>query len=286
MFCFAPSSFFSYGTQDMRRFVAGAAMAAVVGMTAGCGISQQQEVEIGQSQAQQVNAQLPIVTNTAVNRYLNTLGDSLAKLTSRSDLTWTFYMVNTNDFNAFALPGGYIYVNRGVAERSDRMDQFASVIAHEIGHVVLRHSVKQMEQMQGANVAAGVACALTSICSSGIGQAGIQVAGGAIFAKFSRDDEAQADAAGVEEMVRAGINPNGMPEMFEKLLAERQSQPGALDAWFADHPLEEDRISNTRAQIQKYNAAVIRTLTSDSRAFQDFKALVRSLPAPPVQRAR
>ena len=68
-------------------------------------------------------------------------------------------MVNTNDFNAFALPGGYVYVNRGVAERSDRMDQFASVLAHEIGHVVLRHSVKQMEQMQGANVGVGGRCA-------------------------------------------------------------------------------------------------------------------------------
>jgi predicted Zn-dependent protease len=268
----------------MRRFVAGAAMAAVVIGVAGCGISQQQEVEIGQTQAQQVNAQLPIIQDVTINRYLKTLGDSLARLTSRGDLDWHFYMVNTNDFNAFALPGGYIYVNRGVAERSDRLDQFASVVAHEIGHVVLRHSVKQMEQMQGANIGVSVACVLTSVCNSGLGQAGIQVAGSAIFAKFSRQDEAEADGAGVEELVRAGINPNGMPEMFEKLLTERQSQPGALDAWFADHPLEEDRITNTRAQIAKYNPAVIKTLSSDSRAFQDFKARVRSLPAAPVSR--
>src|SRR3954469_11255725 len=265
----------------MRRFVAGAAMATVLGMSAGCGISQQQEVELGAQQAQQVNAQLPIIQDPTVNRYLNTLGDSLARLTSRGDLDWHFYMVNTNDFNAFALPGGYIYVNRGVAERSDRVDQFASVIAHEIGHVVLRHSVKQMEQMQGANLGVSVACALTSVCNSGIGQAGIQVAGSAIFAKFSRQDEAEADAAGVEELVRAGINPNGMPEMFEKLLAERQRSPGTLDAWFSDHPLEESRIQSTRNQIQGMNAAVLRTLSSDTRAFQDFKARVRSLPAAP-----
>src|SRR3954452_11524000 len=224
----------STGLETMRRFAAGAAMDAMVVSAAGCGISQRQEVELGASQAQQVNAQLPIVQDPTINRYLNTLGDSLARLTSRGDLDWHFYMVNTSEFNAFALPGGFIYVNRGVAERSDRLDQFASVIAHEIGHVVLRHSVKQMEQMQGANVGAGVLCALTSVCNSGLGQAGIQIAGSAIFAKFSREDEAQADAAGVDEMVRAGINPNGMPEMFEKLLAERQTQPGALDAWFAD----------------------------------------------------
>src|SRR4029079_447913 len=265
----------------MRRFVAGAAMTALVGMSAACGISQQQEVEIGAQQAQQVNAQLPIIQDPAINRYLNTVGDSIAHTTARSDLDWHFYLVNTNDFNAFALPGGYIYVNRGVVERSDRLDQFASAVAHEIGPVVLRDSGKQMEQMQRASVGAGVLCALTSVCNSGLGQAGIQIAGSAVFAKFSRDDEAQADAAGVDELVRAAINPNGMREMFEKLLAERQSQPGALDAWFADHPLEETRINDTRAQVAKINPAIIRTLTSDTRAFQDFKARVRSLPPPP-----
>jgi predicted Zn-dependent protease len=258
-------------------------MAAAV-VLAGCAISQQQEIQIGAEQSQQVNAQLPIIQDPAVNRYLNILGDSIAHVTSRADLEWHFFMVNTNDFNAFALPGGYIYVNRGVAERSDHLDQFASVIAHEIGHVVLRHSVKQMQQMQGANVAATAACVLTSICSTGIGQAGIQVGGAAIFAKFSREDEAQADAAGVEELVRANINPNGMPEMFQKLLNERQTSPGALDAWFADHPLEEDRIQATQAQIAKYDPAIIRSLPTDSPAFQQFRARVRSLPAAPQAR--
>jgi predicted Zn-dependent protease len=257
-------------------------MAAVVGMSAGCGISQQQEVQVGAEQAQQVNAQLPIIQDPAINRYLNILGDSIARVTSRADLDWHFYMVNSNDFNAFALPGGFIYVNRGVAERSDRMDQFASVVAHEIGHVVLRHSVKQMEQMQGANVGVTIACVLTNVCNSGLAQAGINVAGQAVFAKFSREDEAQADAAGVEELVRAGINPNGMPQMFEKLIAERQSRPSGLETWFATHPLEEDRVQNTRNQVAAVNPAIIRTLTSDTRAFQDFKARVRELPAPTV----
>ena len=266
----------------MRRFVAGAAMAALGGMSAACGISQQQEVEIGAQQAQQVNAQLPIVQDPAINRYLNTVGDSIARVTSRSDLDWHFYLVNTNDFNAFALPGGYVYVNRGVVERSDRLDQFASVLAHEIGHVVLRHSVKQMEQMQGANIGVTVACVLTSVCNSGLAQAGINVAGQAVFAKFSRDDEAQADAAGVDEMVRAGINPNGMPQMFEKLLAERQARPSALETWFTDHPLEEQRIEASRSRIAGMNPAILRSLTTNTQAFNDFRARVRALPPPPV----
>ncbi|MEP6492279.1 MAG: M48 family metallopeptidase [bacterium] len=265
----------------MRRFVAGAAMALAAGISTGCGISQQQEVELGAQQSDQVNAQLPIIKDAAIDRYLNILGDSLAHVTSRADLNWHFFMVNTNDFNAFALPGGFIYVNRGVAERSDAMDQFASVLAHEIGHVVLRHSVKQMEQMQGANLGVTLACVLTSVCSNGIAQAGINVGGSAIFAKFSRDDEAQADAAGVEELVRAGINPNGMPQMFEKLIAERQTKPGGLDAFFTDHPLEEDRVQASRNQIAQVNPAIIKTLTANTTAFNDFKARVRSLPAPP-----
>jgi predicted Zn-dependent protease len=280
---FSVAEFLSTDEIDsMRRFVAGAAMAALAGMSAGCGISQQQEVQLGAEQAQQVNAQLPIVNDVAINRYLNILGDSLAHVTSRADLDWHFYMVNTNDFNAFALPGGYIYVNRGVAERSDALDQFASVLAHEIGHVVLRHSVKQMEQMQGANIGVTVACVLTSVCNSGLAQAGINVAGQAVFAKFSRDDEAQADAAGLDEMVRAGINPNGMPQMFEKLLAERQARPSALETWFTDHPLEEQRIEASRSRIASMNPAILRSLTTNTQAFNDFRARVRALPPPPV----
>ena len=265
----------------MRRFVTAAAMFGLVASLGACSISQQQEVQTGAQQSQQVNAQLPIIRDPAINRYLNILGDSIAHVTSRSDLEWHFFMVNTNDFNAFALPGGYVYVNRGVAERSDAMDQFASVLAHEIGHVVLRHSVKQMGQMQGANIGATLLCVLTSVCNTGIAQAGINVGAQAVFAKFSRDDEAQADAAGVDELVRAGINPNGMPQMFDKLLAERRTAPSGLDTWFTDHPLEEDRIQSSRNQISHISPVIIRTLTTNTPAFDDFKARVKALPPPP-----
>jgi predicted Zn-dependent protease len=271
----------------MRRFgvAARAATALLAVAVSACAISQQQEVQIGAQQSQQVNAQLPIIRDPEINRYLQVLGDSIARVTSRSDLDWHFFLVNTNDFNAFALPGGYVYVNRGVAERSDRLDQFASVLAHEIGHVALRHSVKQMQQMQGANVGAAVLCTLTAVCN-GIGGAGVQVGGGLLFAKFSRGDEAQADSAGIDELVRAGINPTGMPEMFDKLIAERRSQPSALDQWFTDHPLEEDRVADSRNHIARFNPIILRTLTTDSRLFQDFKSRVRALPPPPQQRAR
>jgi predicted Zn-dependent protease len=248
---------------------------------AGCGISTQQEIEMGQQDTRQINQQLPLIRDPEVNRYINVLGDSIAKLTARGpDLPWTFYVVNSSDVNAFAVPGGFIYVNRGVIERAQKLDQLAGVLGHEIGHVVMRHSVKQMEKAQGANVGLTAVCVLTSVCNSQIASAGIQIGGAAVFAKFSRDDEAQADEVGVDNVVRAGIDPRGIPEMFRILLDLRQSSPSAVEGWFASHPTEEARIADVNAKIQQINPAVLRTLTQDSRAFQAFKQRVASLPPP------
>ena len=105
------------------------------------------------------------------------------------------------------------------------MDQLAGVLGHEIGHVVRRHSVKQMEQAQGANIGVTLACVLTQICNNQATAAAINVGGNALFAKFSRDDEAQADEEGVKNIVRAGIDPRGIPEMFQILLNERERSP-------------------------------------------------------------
>src|SRR6185503_11126425 len=214
-----------------------------------CGVSQQQEIEIGQSNVQQINQQLPILNDQEANRYINVLGDSIARLTDRSDLPWTFYIVNAKEINAFAVPGGFIYVNRGLIEHTQTLSQLAGVLGHEIGHVVARHSVKQMGQMNAANIGVGVACVLTSVCNSGIGQTAINVAGTAVFAKFSRDDEKEADDIGIDNVVRAHIHPKGIPEMFQILLDTRTTSPGLVDNWFASHPTEEARIADTQARI-------------------------------------
>jgi beta-barrel assembly-enhancing protease len=267
----------------MRRVMAGVALAVLV---TGCGVSTQQEVEMGQQYSQQINAQLPIVQDPELNRYINVLGDSIARLTSRTDLPeWHFYIVDSKEVNAFAVPGGYVYVNRGLIERTQRMDQLAGVLGHEIGHVVRRHSIKQMEQQQGANIGVTLACVLTSICNNQAGQAAIQVGGTALFSKFSRGDEAEADEEGVRNVVRAGINPNGIPEMFQILIDERNRNPSAVENWFATHPLEEDRIADTEKLISTYDPAILRTLTVDSRNFQTFKTRVRSLPPSPTPRS-
>ena len=165
------------------------------------------------------------------------------------------------------------------------MDQLAGVLGHEIGHVVKRHSIKQMQQQQGANIGVTLACILTRICDNQAGQAAIQVGGTALFAKFSRSDEAEADAEGIKNVVRAGISPNGIPEMFQILINERESNPSSVEGWFATHPLEEDRIAATRAEIAQISPSILRTLSTDSQRYQSFKSRIRSLPPSPTPRA-
>src|SRR5258708_2715734 len=113
----------------MKRIIVGIAITCSV---VACGISQQQEVQMGQEYAQQINAQLPIVQDPELNRYINVLGDSIAGLTSRRDLDWHFFIVDAKDVNAFAVPGGFVYVNRGLIERADQMDELAGVPCTEI----------------------------------------------------------------------------------------------------------------------------------------------------------
>jgi predicted Zn-dependent protease len=265
----------------MRRILAGAVLAVTV---AGCGVSTQQEMALGAQYSQQINAQLPIIQDPEVNRYINVLGDSIAGLTSRGDLEWHFFVVNSAEVNAFAVPGGYIYVNRGLIERAKNLSELAGVLGHEIGHVVKRHTIKQMQQQQGAQVGVTLGCVLLNVCGTEIAQAGINIAGSAIFAKFSRDDETQADEVGIDNVVRAGISPKGIPEMFQILLDERQANPGAVELWFSTHPTEESRISDTQAIINRIDPAILRSLTYDSPRFHDFKQRVQALPAPPPQR--
>lgn len=261
----------------MRNLIFGVMLAA---STAACGVSTQQEVQMGAEYSAQINQQLPIVQDAEINRYVNVLGDSIARLADARDLDYHFYVVNANEVNAFAVPGGFIYVNRGLIERTQNLSQLAGVLGHEIGHVVRRHSVQQMQKAQGANLGLILGCTLINICGSQAAGAAINVGGAALFAKFGRDDEREADRDAVASVVRAGISPKGIPEMFQILLNERSRNPGAVDSWFSTHPGEEERIHETNALVAQIDPAILRGLTVNSQRYSDFKARVRSLPAP------
>jgi predicted Zn-dependent protease len=238
----------------------------------GCGISQQQEVALGQQEAQKADAQLSLLRDPSINRYVNSLGTAIARRTARSDLGWRFAVVNANEVNAFALPGGYIYVNRGVLARASNESELAAVLAHEIEHVVQRHTVQRLEQAQGANLGVGLACAFTNLCTSGVGQLGINVGGTALFAKFSRDDEREADEGGFRNMIRAGINPRGMATFFNKLLAEEQGRSTAAVSWFASHPGTRDRMADVQHMLAQVSARQLRVLRTNSSGFTAMKS--------------
>jgi predicted Zn-dependent protease len=239
---------------------------------------------MGAQYAQQINAQLPIVSDAEVNRFINVLGDSIARLSDERSLDWQFRVVDSREVNAFAVPGGFIYVNRGLIERADNLAQLAGVLGHEIAHVTERHSIKQMQKAQGANIGVTLGCVLLRACESQAAQAAINVAGGAVFASFSRSDEAESDAKAVEYVVRANIHPRGIPEMFRTLLDERRSRPSSVEAWFSTHPLEEDRIEHTESLVRRIDPAILDGLTVDTPSFQAFKRRLQALPPPPPVR--
>ena len=265
----------------MRLLLVGAAVLTA----ASCAITQQQEVRMGANYAAQIDSELPIIRDPDVARYINTLGNALAGVTDQRQLAWHFAVVDSKEVNAFAVPGGWVYVNRGLIERVQSMNQMASVVGHEIGHVTLRHSVQQMQQSQQVNGGLVVLCTLTKVCDSRTGQAAINVGGQALFASFSRQDEAQADDEGVKTMVKAGLDPRGMPQLFQLLLAERRSNPSAVDAFFATHPLEEDRISAVTKQIAAYPPSQLLNLQVDAETFRAFKRRLQSMPPSPAPRA-
>ena len=260
--------------------------AAALALVAGCAsVSTQQEVQLGAQEAAQVNAQLPMLNDPVIDGYVNDLGSRIAHTTSRADLDWHFAVVNTDVVNAFALPGGYVYVNRGVLARADNASELAGVLGHEIEHVVRRHSVKQMEQMQGAQFGVTLACALTNVCGNQAAAAAINIGGAAVFAKFSRQDEIQADEGGFQNVLHAGYNPNGMLTFFQKLLSEEQASGGgssAVSNWFSDHPGTQDRIADIQRMLSQTSQSQLQgTQTTDAGFGQMKQRLAQLPPAPP-----
>jgi len=270
----------------LTSFRAGAVALALGGAATagGCApaVTTQQESQIGQQYSQQINQQLPLIRDSYTNQYINQLGRQIAAQADPRGIPYTFYVVNSDVVNAFSIPGGYVYVNRGLIERSDNVAQLAGVLSHEIGHVVERHSITQMQRAQNANTVLSVLYGvLLRRNPSGVEQAGIQVGGGAVFAGYSRDAERQADHDAVIFLVKTGYNPNQLPVFFEKLMSLEHSQPSKLESWFATHPGTQERVANVRAEIAATPGTNNSRLVTDTREFQNFRARVRSLtPAP------
>jgi predicted Zn-dependent protease len=251
--------------------------------SAGCTVDDNQEKAIGQQAASEVDAQLPLVNDATINSYLTQFGTGLATRSDDRKREWRFRLVDSDVINAFALPGGFVYVNRGLIERAETSSELAGVLGHEISHVLLRHSAERIEKAQKTNVGISLVCGLTNICSSDAARVAINVGGAALFAKFSRKDELEADSAAVGVVMRAGYDPNGIATMFEKLLRTREQRPDIVAGWFASHPLEETRIGAVENVIRAAAPAESTRIVRDDPAFHDFQNRVKALPpAPPT----
>jgi len=256
--------------------VVGIAMAMVA-----CTVGDEQERALGQEAAAQIDSAVPMIADDAANSYVTNLGTALATASDDRNRDWRFRIVNAEVLNAFALPGGFVYVNRGLIERATSSSELAGVLGHEIGHVLLRHSAERIEKQQKTNVGVSVVCGLTNICSSEAARVAIDVGGAALFARFSRRDEREADSAAVGIVSRAGYDPQGIATMFAKLLETRDQRPDMVEGWFASHPMEEDRIAAVVRVIRSSSPADGRTLVRDDPTFHEFQARVRQLPPPP-----
>jgi predicted Zn-dependent protease len=211
-------------------------------------ISEQEEIALGQSTDKEIQAIYGIYSDQRLNEYVRNVGGSLAPQTHRSHLTYHFAVLDSPVINAFAVPGGYIYVTRGILAMMSSEGELAAVLAHELGHVNAKHSVRRMSQMMLVQVGFAVGGALSETFAELSGAAGIGMQ--LLFLKFSRSDERQADSLGVEYSRKSSYNPGEMVSFFMTLqslgdLSGGQSLPGFLST----HPLTIERIENTKGML-------------------------------------
>lgn len=252
-----------------------------VAVATACAVPEEQEISLGADAANEINSQVPLVTDAYVTGYVQQLGEDIARGTERRDLTWHFHVVDSPQINAFALPGGYVYVNRGLIEATRSASELAGVLGHEIGHIVQRHSIDQMQKHAGAGVGIAVLCSVTNACESEVGRAALQIGGSFVLARYSRRDEFEADSEAVVNVMRAGIHPIGVPRLFERFMEAREVAPSQFENWFASHPLEEARIDAALEMIDRLDPAQLQGLRTDEAEYAVFRQRVASLPPSP-----
>ena len=212
-------------------------------------IGEQQEIAMGQEAAKDALAQYGRYPDDELQEYVAGVGHQLAAGSEKPGLPWTFTVVDDPTVNAFALPGGQIFVTRGILSHFNSEAELASVLGHEIGHVTGRHSVEQMSKAQMANLGLGVAMIASEDLRpyAGLASQGM----GLMFLKFGRDDESESDELGLRYMTGAGYDPHEMPKMFVTLERISDMQEGGrIPAWASTHPDPVNREQTTYARIE------------------------------------
>ena len=237
-------------------------------------VSVEQEIEIGRQANAQVRKEVPELRDSQVTSYIRSLGQRLVAQAAGPDYPYSFSTADYRDINAFALPGGPVWINRGVLHSATNESQVASVLAHEIAHISQRHAADQLTKSVMAQLGLGL---LGAVLGNGTGAGAAQMAAGmlanGVFLKFSRDDEREADQVGLRMMQRAGWDGRGMVELFDILQREASRNPSQVEMFFSSHPSPQDRIGRLRAEVRANG-------TRDTPQFRTIKARLLRMPAP------
>jgi predicted Zn-dependent protease len=208
----------------------------------------QHEIELGKQLSQEVEKTAKFINDPVVVEYVNRVGQNLVR-NSDARVPFTIKVIDSDEVNAMALPGGFFYVNSGLILAADNEAELAGVMAHEIAHVAAHHAMREQTRLNYAQFGTIPLIFL----GGGLGYGLYEASGLAVpitFLKFSRDFEAQADFLGIQYMYRAGYDPEALPSMFEKIEHLEKTKPGMIAKAFSDHPQTPDRILATQREIE------------------------------------
>jgi predicted Zn-dependent protease len=211
-----------------------------------------QEIELGRRMAAEVETQARIVANPMIAEYVNRLGQNLAKQ-ANAPFPLQVKMIQSSEINAFTLPGGYVYVNSSILMMADNEAEFASVLAHEIGHAAARHLTRQKSGGQLAKIIGTPLGTLIPGLGGVAARQAARVAAPVTSLHFSREFETEADRLGVHYLYDAGYDPAASIDMFEKIASTERATPGRVAKLFLSHPPTRDRIKKTQAELRKLN---------------------------------
>ncbi|MDZ7374832.1 MAG: M48 family metallopeptidase [candidate division KSB1 bacterium] len=242
-------------------------------------ISVQQEVQMGQEFSREIARTYPILEDPEITAYFQRIGERIARSSDWPNLQYHFQVVNTADVNAFAIPGGWVYVHRGLIERADNVSEVACVMAHEIGHVVARHGTEMLTKQYGIAIVTQLVLGQNPKLWQKITAELFTTAG---ILAYSRKQEYEADELGVQYAYRSGYDPNGMVTFFEKLLQLQEREPSLLEVWFSTHPPTSERIQRAKGLITKLPPKT--DFVRDDPEFLRLRERLRALP--PAERLK
>jgi predicted Zn-dependent protease len=211
----------------------------------------EREIGLGKQLAQEVERSSKLIDDPVVTEYVNRVGQNLVR-NSDAKVPFTIKVIDSDEVNAFALPGGFFYVNSGLILRAQEESELAGVMAHEIAHVCARHGTKQATKGDLIQIASIPAMIMLPYGWAGYGiYQGMNFLIPMTFLKFSRDSEREADFLGLQYMYKAGYDPNSYVTFFERIQADEKRRPGTIGKAFSTHPPTQDRIENTQKEIAR-----------------------------------